>query len=278
MRDNEHGAELMRLNVGQLETALESLDRLLDATTAARDRLLPAAEAANPEIRNRVFMRDVLGLDSVPDPASGGTPDWKFVSALHDDLTEVARSVRCLANVPVYLRRFPFRHTGVARSDHLQYHLENWLHEIYILEERFRRMCSRVERARWNSVQQEVVVMATTAARDYLSAGLTEARSARGAHVHERRLVEPGIAMLRDFEALVERDESGLTLPLLEQHYRDARSRTVRYVEELNTLIDVVFENCMAALCLALLGDEDDLLLPTTAQPAHRADATDREW
>lgn len=239
--------------------ALSSLDLLLAATRSARDELMTEAKSISPAIDSRLHARDVLGFESACNKIARVVgPHWTQTDHLYRGFDEIARSIACLHNIPVYIRRFPYRDTSIARSDHLQYHMENWFNELYILHERFECLCVRIERAFKRDSAAAEIAAAAARANSLVTMGLDEARQIRGAHVHEWRVVGPGIGMLRELELLAA-DASGDLMLAVENEYRGVRSELAKHIVELNGLVDVVIESACTLLAVAVLTPEGAL-------------------
>jgi hypothetical protein len=171
---------------------------------------------------------------------------WQFLRQVFTDFYEVELSLECLNNVPVYLRRFPYRNLGISRAAHLQYHSENWLNEVYILEERFKGFSRRLARAYREQARSSDVKSATDAGIEAVSKGLQELCSTRGDHVHNARYVDRDILILSSSESIAARDPNSPYDP--DREFRRIRRLKAAEIAGLNGLVREVVAQATAPL------------------------------
>jgi len=70
-----------------------------------------------------------------PTPPTGRT---RYRQWLAHHSSEIARSLDTMRDVEFYIGKFPYRKTKIAKHRHLQFHVEAFLHELYIMQERLR--------------------------------------------------------------------------------------------------------------------------------------------
>ena len=58
--------------------------------------------------------------------------DEVFARRLFLEFDEIVSSYQCLRDIEIYIRRFPYRDTGLSDLRYLKYHIENHLNEVYI--------------------------------------------------------------------------------------------------------------------------------------------------
>jgi hypothetical protein len=194
--------------------------------------------------------------------------DWLAVESLQADLTEVEQSVACLRNVPVYLRRFPYGRgrVQVSPADYMQYHLENWLNEVYILRERFKLLCAHVKRRFSTRGKPEETVLAADRAFALVDTSVETIRELRGQHVHQRRYVDREVLLVKSGEMHLASQEllGGNFKPGPEHDARRVRRVKAREIAELNADLDRVVEQALALLAAVLVTGDYQLRVPSS--------------
>jgi hypothetical protein len=82
------------------------------------------------EVRKEIFE---LGP---PTPPAKPTGRIRYSQWLHHHSSEIARALDTMKDVKFYIGRFPCRKTQISKHRHLQFHVEAFLHELYILQQR----------------------------------------------------------------------------------------------------------------------------------------------
>lgn len=189
---------------------------LHDAVTA---RLLPTMkdQEAGEALLNIAF--DLQGRRVVSRPP---TEDERYLGLLFYGFNEIFQSVSALDDLMVYLRRFPFSQTSVTRSRYLQFVIESYFHENYILQERLVSHTTQIERAWRADAKYLTVKTACGGLRELVEEVGKDLRSTRGSPVHQQRFADSGLIALSTLE-LFRREDTGSW----ERHYMD-RFRAVR--------------------------------------------------
>lgn len=196
--------------------------------------------------------------------------NWLALESLQADLSEIEQSIACLHNVPIYLRRFPYRNLNVSPADYMQYHLENWLSEVYLLRERFDMARKHIKRRFCRHGEPEDIASAADTAFAVLDSAVEDIRVTRGLHVHERRYVDREVLMVKSAEQIV------ASQPLLgvnfapgpESDPRRVRRAKAREILEMNAALDVIIDEALAILAGALVNGQSELRLPPPDQHA----------
>jgi len=249
---------------------LEAIERVAASVDSAYEALLVRLATDNPSLHEQLWMLHTVGIGRKPSVRGPFAREWPFVSNVHERVTEVHRSLRSLRNVPTYIRQFPFRSIGIPRSEYLQYHLENWFSEFFILDERFRALCTTIERAAWADEDRDFTIDWVGKIRVNLASGLEQARSVRNVHVHQRRVTDFGVNSLCQIEAAVDGDGSGQARRLLDREFRDQRRQLADSLNEGNVLLGIAVEDCFSVLEILLLDAEGALRTPLSNKRIER--------
>lgn len=89
------------------------------------------SQLPNEEIRKHLFD---LGPPTPPRPPSTDTGRQAFFRKLRIGLQEIDTSREALRDIEYYIGRFPYRTTRILKHSYLQFHVEAFYNEIYILD------------------------------------------------------------------------------------------------------------------------------------------------
>lgn len=124
---------------------------------------------------------------------------------VQDAYWEVDEAVDRLKLAEAYLRKRPsarwLRSEGILGTVYVAYHVENYIQETYILEDRVRRLIAKVRRVCADQTAVDTVA-------EVVTPGLRLLRRLRGMHVHEHRLYRPQACALRALEEAPRLDAS----------------------------------------------------------------------
>ena len=255
-------AEAPHARQGAQVNALDWLSASLCVSQIDVERELDTIE---PLAGSKLRLRSALDQDTPCGFPAQTVTRWQTLEDLSIRFYEVEQSLECLANVPVYMRRFPYRSSGISRSAYLQYHYENWLNETYILETRFVRFAGHIKKAFARDPLAREVSLAADAGTQIIKGGLAAAKEVRGEHVHETRTFDRDILMLGTWERSKVRNPA---FPYdVEKEFRRVRRAKAAELTELNALI---FETVLAA-CGPL---KDELVIENERWPVFRTPAS----
>jgi len=198
---------------------------------------------------------EYLGIpngDTEPDPLHWSASE-SVLMRLFDGYMEIEDSVNCLRNVAVYMRRFPYARAGVDKAAYLQYHVENYLGEVYILQQRVDAYLTVVSRTYRSDASASKIAQAAKAARSQFRSALGKPLSTRGAHVHRRRYTDSDLEQLGSLRLL-----AGVSHPMkreYEKAYREVRARKREWISSTNQMVEALLDQAFAVL-LPLVFDE----------------------
>lgn len=131
------------------------------------------------------------------------TRDDNFITnTLFHPFTEINSSFESLKNIPTYISIFPFQKKGISKYAYLRYHVENYLHELYILRERMVKYSKIINRAyKKSSISKQINEEMGKLEKITLQA-FDKYTLVRGSHVHQYRYSEKDIDRLSLFDTL----------------------------------------------------------------------------
>ena len=123
-----------------------------------------------------------------------------FIDAVAFGFGDVNRPYKSLAEVVEYIERTP--PAGVERAAYLQYHLEHWLHTLYVLKERTRSYITTVARLYRGTTRQSALASCARNGHAVFADTFREMLGIRGHHVHVSAAIPPALSELEVFDAM----------------------------------------------------------------------------
>lgn len=139
-----------------------------------------------------------------PDTHRKLEPKEDHVNKLFFLLMEIKQSVESIRNIAFYVRRFPYARARIKKSAYLRYHVENYLNELYILQERLKAFTTVISRLYKNDSQSRQIASAAKGINRHFKISLNGIVRARGFHVHHYRFDDDDFSRLTLLEILSE--------------------------------------------------------------------------
>jgi hypothetical protein len=95
-----------------------------------------------------------------------------------------------------YIGKFPYRKTQIAKHRHLQFHVESFLHELYILQERLVQFLKFIERQHRRDPRLPQIKAACAVLNTLVIDSMKKGIAIRGSHVHRWRMSDTKIDRL----------------------------------------------------------------------------------
>ena len=236
------------------------LGMVMDCLT---DSMEPDNREVNAEL-NEVVLNSIFGREGPRVVSTEPSELMSFVAnKLFRGISEIHSSRRCLANIPIYIRRAPYTKLGVSRVDYLQYNIEGFFHEIYIFKERLETYSKVVERAWKGSGNRKEIEQKMNEARTISSRALSRIGRTRGAHVHRFRYSDDDTDRLGTLELLAKYDDSmGAAYQwLFDSAYRETRRKWVNQMRDVQGQLDSLLD-VYSQLFIDCISDGSKILLP----------------
>jgi len=229
---------------------MNGLERFQSAMlTAMRPYLLSAIEQYRQDfehaIKNRLFN---LKGPRVVNRAL--TPKDRFLGKMFGAFNELQKSFETLEDIAFYVARFPYRNTRVTPERHLQFCVEAYLNEVYLLQERLLAFVKLVERQYKKDKDEAFARIQFQSLADSIRQSLKGVVGARATHVHEVRFTDPDIDRL-SMIALLSRNRDGKSDELRRVYFRleydDAkgkwRDKLSQNNKTIRSMLDMVYDN-----------------------------------
>jgi hypothetical protein len=131
-----------------------------------------------------------------PNPPGKRTGRRNYHQLLTYHTSEIRTTLDTMSDIEFYMGRFPYSRAKVAKHRHLQFHIEAFLQEIYILQLRLLRFATFIERKHKKDPRHTQMGAARPVLEDYVVQALKKIVDLRGSHVHQWRLSDNQIDRL----------------------------------------------------------------------------------
>ena len=213
-------------------------------TGAMSSYILPSFEMDREELE-AALKNHLFNLEGPRVISRAPTPKDRFVGKVFRGFYEVQKSIDALEDIVLYAGRFPYKNTRVTPERHLQFCVEAYLSEVYILRERLVAYLKMVQR----QYKGEVGLRAVRTQCQFFLKGLVSSLEGmvrvRGAHVHEYRYTDPDIDRLGTFALLSRSDDSEFSRTMrtfFRTEYRTVRKKWRRTLLTNNKTIKLLLD------------------------------------
>lgn len=161
---------------------------------------------------------------------------------------EILNALWAIENIAIYIRVFPYKRQGISPLSYLQYHIENYLNEIYILKTRLISYLNTLGKAYSKTKQGRVTAKKLTPLYSAVATAFKTYTEVRGSHVHVSRFKDEDIDRLSTLHLLsISGDDFGhLMNDMFLSSYRTSRKKWAEKIEKDSTamhkLLDFYFE------------------------------------
>ncbi len=212
----------------------------------------------NPDEKfKEAMMNTIFGHEGPRSTDHTNSPYELFIaSKLFKPMSEILNTIEAIENIAVYARSFPYKRQGVSRVAYLKYHVENYLHELYLLKNRLISYLKLVERAYKKSEISEHVHNSILPLYKIINNALKGYIDVRGTHVHQNRYTDNDFDRLSSLELLSRgQDQFGVVMNnLLDSAYTETRkkwNKTIKTdISALVSLLEHYFETLLRAITI----------------------------
>ena len=125
-----------------------------------------------------------------------------FVTSFFYLFAEIPRIYEFLMDIEVYIGRFPYQNTRIKKINHLRYHIEHYLNEIYIIKTRMLTLLTKLERMYKKDKRIKDIKNKLNNTKRIIEKSLHNITTNRGAHVHVYQFNTTDLKRLDTFELL----------------------------------------------------------------------------
>lgn len=190
--------------------------------------------------------------------------DQQLLAEIFWGSVEIWECQEALKDIETYLSRNPYSKLGVDKHRYLlRYHVTNYFHEMYILQERLRAFTTSLVRKYCRNAPADCA--AISGAGEQTVAGLSEFVAVRGLHVHERRFTSRQLHRLADLEILrneTRDDERSIFATIADSEFREQRTHWKKVIRQQNLLTGQILDVFFETLHPSLFRDDGELKRP----------------
>lgn len=190
----------------------------------------------------------------------------QFMSKLFYGLAEIVKSRDTLTDVEFYVNRFPFSRTRITPEQYLQFHVEVYYSELYILRERLSKYVTFLERQYLRDSRLPNVKTVFKAINELVTRTLNGAINVRSAHVHETRFVDDGIDRLSTLGLLMRSKDNKLA-EIMTKQYRAEHRKVKRLwhnrIAKNNQAVVQLLDHVCEALLAVVFQDDGTMRIPS---------------
>jgi hypothetical protein len=123
-----------------------------------------------------------------PTPPRKRTGRSNYYQLLTYHLAEIQTTLDTMRDIEFYMGRFPYSEATVARHRHLIFHVQAFLNELYILQQRLLAFLKFIERQHRKDPRLDDIKLVCDVLRAFVTEAMKKGVDIRGSHVHRWRL------------------------------------------------------------------------------------------
>jgi hypothetical protein len=134
------------------------------------------------EVHKRIFE---LGP---PTPPARRTGRSNYHQLLTYHAADIQTTLDTMRDIEFYMGRFPYSEDKIAKHRHLIFHVQAFVNELYILQERLLGFLKFIERQHRKDPRLDNIKVACEVLNDFVIESMKKGVAIRGSHVHQWRL------------------------------------------------------------------------------------------
>jgi len=175
---------------------MKGIDKFQSAITKTAQTIwLPFVEERREEF-GEILKNYILELEGPKHIDRKMSDSELYFRKIFDGFLEITASLQTLEDIAFYISRFPFSDEKVTPERYLQFHVEAYYSEIYILRERLKKYLKLLERRHKNKPAFQFVKNVSEDLSNLLETSLKPVITLRGKHIHETRFKDENISLL----------------------------------------------------------------------------------
>jgi len=161
--------------------------------------------------------------------------EYFIANKLFRPYMEIMNSFESIQNIPIYISSFPFTSKGISKNNYLKYHIENYLQELYIMQQRLITYLKVIDRAYLKTERSDIVHGKIVILTKVVNNTFDQYSKARGSHVHELRYSDNDIDRLSLFDLLSRSEDTDFSNTMnlgYKLAYKEIRKKWVKKIED----------------------------------------------
>jgi hypothetical protein len=229
--------------------------------------ILPSMNDKQNKEFGEALRNSILGKPQKPIEHNSSPIEYFAANNLFRPLSEILSSIESIENIGIYSKSFPFKRQGISQYSYLRYHIENYLNELYLLQNRLTAYLAKIEKAYRKSEISDYVLSITIPLRTVVTNSLKTYTEARGYHVHEYRYSDNDLDWLSTLELFSKTgDDFGKIMQeFFIKAHKDVRKTWVGRINDgingVHTLLEYFFQQLISAI-----SKDGEILVPNNLQ------------
>lgn len=211
---------------------------------------------------------DLFDLDGPREVKREHSPRDYFMAEVFRSFTEIDESFRTLEDIAFYVRRFPFARTRVTKERYLQFHVECYYAEVYLMRERLKSYLKFISR-RFKRDPSLPTLQATCQRLEEVTTGaLKGVTNFRSHHVHQARMNDKALDRMKMVSLLMLSPDPKMREAMVKYHrelHREAKRTWSRTMKDNNAAISKLLDVFFGTLEPVLF----DVKMAKIRQPKH---------
>lgn len=177
--------------------------------------------------------------------------------------SEIKFSFESLNDIPIYLSRLPNKSAGIPPDRFLQYHIANYLNDVYILNSRLNAFITIIERM-YNRKNENSICASKIKAAKVLVSGFDQIVNIRGKHVHSSRYDDDDFGRIRAYEFASHLDLGikDVFFQMYRLYYKKVRKDWIARIETNNSKTREVVDTYFEILTPIIFSDNETWIIP----------------
>ena len=188
-------------------------------------------------------------------------------NVLFRPLGEIIESFETIKNISLFINSFPYKTSKISKVKFLQYHIANYLNELYILQNRLKLYLTKIQRGYRKSNNHTIIKTMCKPLSENVNSIFKVKFDARGIHVHEKRYSDRELDRISSLELLTLGSDNNkersdfIQLYFITEYKKVRRKWTIRLkkdIKYLESILETYFE-----VLLTLITDKGAISYPS---------------
>jgi hypothetical protein len=239
----------------------EKYFRLISDTAAVAFFEAATKNVAESKQDNEVAKNIIFNRDGPREWTIKHSPKTVFIAnKLFRPMSEIFSTMGAIENIAIYMNTFPYDRYKVSKLSYLRYHVENFLNEIYILEERLEAYLKIIERAyKKEPYSNNIKDILEKTQKDIIKA-LEKAVCIRHPHIHQHRYTDSDLDHLAILELFSKYERTNQPFwckrSFFDQAYKKVRNKKVKTFKGIIESLEVLLESYFKVMLQVVSKDE----------------------
>lgn len=245
------------------QTGLSKFQLALNSAELREIRVLFRSKKNKRLLAEEIY-KDLFDLGP-PTPPFKRTGRIVYRQKLNDQLLEILTALETMRDIEYYIGKFPYHTETISKHRHLQFHVEAFLHEAYILQIRLCGLFTFIERQHKKDARLPQIKAACSATKKAVIESMNRIVKLRSEHVHQTRLRIRRIEKLKTltlYTIMPDRKVKNAFASFYESEYKQARKIWRAWIAQGNTEAKILTDACFEQAYKIVFDGSGELTYP----------------